>query len=423
MCIRLILEAAISFRAVPKTIHVMFSQFAAMQKQKIPSYKTVIRWLTILGLHKLNRLKEKASDWALIVDNSVQIGTQKCLVILGARLSNFRGKALTFEDMEPLIIELHDHSSPLIVCNALEKARAKVGKVEMVCADDGTDIRGGIELFCKENNAGRVFDATHKLATIVKKILENDSEWQSFSTAAAKAKNKMQQTIGAHLVPPNQRTKSRFLNIECLTIWAVNTMEALENPKHKDKNALKKYCGWALRYKGLISRLKQFVLIGQVVRQYIREKGIHVNTALEIEKELDLLCLDPDGCQYAGLIIDYLEEQSKIVPPGKVWIGSSEIIESLFGKVKHLEQDQSKGGFTSLILATAACVGKVDAKIVLEAMEQVKVKDVEAWTKKQLGSTLLAKRRQAFGSNQKKSTSEEIEPEPAGIIEEKAACF
>lgn len=68
-------------------------------------------------------------------------------------------------------------------------------------------------------------------------------------------------------------------------------------------------------------------------------------------------------------------------------------------------------------------MGQVDAKIVLEAMEQVRVKDVEAWTKKQLGSTLLAKRRQAFGSNQKNDTAGEMEPELAGIIEEKAACF
>jgi hypothetical protein len=45
-------------------------------------------------------------------------------------------------------------------------------------------------------------------------------------------------------------------------------------------------------------------------------------------------------------------------------VGSSEVIESLFGKLKSLEQDQSKEGFTSLILGDAACVGKADADIV-----------------------------------------------------------
>ena len=423
MCIKLILEASISFRAAPKAIYVMFSQFVAVQKQRIPSYKTIVRWLTIVGLYKLNRTKEKSNDWALIVDNSIQIGTQKCLVILGTMLSNFHGKALTFKDMEPLVIELHDRSDASTVNKALEKARQKVGEVEMICSDDGTDLRGGISLFCEKYHAGRVLDITHKVATFLKKILENDLAWQSFCTEAAETKRKMQQTPGAHLVPPNQRTKSRFLNIECLTGWAVNVIEALEKADLPDKNMLWLHCGWILKYKELIGRLKQFVLIGQTVRQYIREKGFHKNTAIEVEKAFDLLCLDADGYQYAGMIIDFLEEQSAIVPENRVWIGSSEIIESLFGKMKHLEQDQSKGGFTSLILAAAACVGTVDAAIVFEAMKQVKIKDVKIWIENQIGSTLMSKRRKVFGSCLRKRLAKIVGYESAGIIERNAICF
>lgn len=40
--------------------------------------------------------------------------------------------------------------------------------------------------------------------------------------------------------------------------------------------------------------------------------------------------------------MDLFGEQAKIVPADQVWIGSSEIIELLFGKLKCLEQDQSK---------------------------------------------------------------------------------
>ena len=47
--------------------------------------------------------------------------------------------------------------------------------------------------------------------------------------------------------------------------------------------------------------------------------------------------------------------------------GPSWIIELLFGKLKSLEKDQSKGGFTSLILDAARCVGKVDDEIVSAA--------------------------------------------------------
>ena len=162
MCIKLVLQAAISFRAAPKSLYIAFSQFAAVKNQAIPTYKSISRWLTQVGLYKLNCLKEQANDWALIIDNSVQIGSHKFLVILGVRLSKLQGKALTFEDVDVLVMEIHEKSDEKSVCKALEKAQKKVGKVAMVCADDGPDLRGGIVLFCKKYNVGRVFDTIHK---------------------------------------------------------------------------------------------------------------------------------------------------------------------------------------------------------------------------------------------------------------------
>lgn len=420
MCIKLVLQAAISFRAAPKAIHIALSQFAAVKNQAIPTYKSISRWLTQVGLYKLNCPKEQANDWALITDNSVQIGPHKLLVILGVRLSKLQGKALTFEDMEVLVMEIHEKSDEKSVCKALEKAQKKVGKVAMVCADDGPDLKGGIVLFCKEYNVGRVFDTIHKIGTFLKKLLEKDPKWQDFASAAAEAKRKMQQTQAAHLAPPNQRTKSRFLNIEILVHWGIDIMLALESPKHPDKALLEKYCGWIRQHTELLEQLKQMALISQKVRQHIREHGICVTTGNQIntmlEKALELSNFNEQACEYAGMLIDFFHEQSKVVPDGQVWVGSSEIIESLFGKLKNLEQDQSKGGFTSLILGAVACVGKVDADIVSAAMRQVNTVDVDAWLKEQMGPTLLSKRRKALGTWRKKSRTKNIAHEQAGIL-------
>ena len=427
MCIKLILQAAISFRAAPKSIHIAFSSFVAVKNQAIPTYKSISRWLTQVGLYKLNCLKEQATDWALIIDNSVQIGSHKFLVILGVRLSKFQGRALTFEDMEMLVMEIHEKSDTESVCKALEKAQKKVGKVAMVCADDGPDLRGGIALFCKEHNVGRVFDIIHKIGTFLKKFLEKDPEWQAFTCAAAEAKRKMQQTQAAHLAPPNQRTKSRFLNIEILTHWGIDILAALESPKHPNKALIEKYCGWIRQHKELLERLKQMALISQKARQHIRERGICATTGDQIdtvlERATELSNFNEQACEYAGMLIDFCREQSKIVPVGQVWIGSSEIIESLFGKLKSLEQDQSKGGFTSLVLAAAACVGKVDANIVSAAMRQISTADVDTWTKEQIGQTVLSKRREALGSWRKPKRTGDIIHEQAGILLRDAAGF
>ena len=62
MCMKLILQAAVSFRAAPKAIPITLSQFIAVKNQAIPSYKSISRWLTQIGLYKLNCLKEQAKD-------------------------------------------------------------------------------------------------------------------------------------------------------------------------------------------------------------------------------------------------------------------------------------------------------------------------------------------------------------------------
>ena len=175
----------------------------------------------------------------------------------------------------------------------------------------------------------------------------------------------------------------------------------LEEMQHPDRQLLEQYCGWIRQHARLITRLKQIDLISKKVREHIRE-GISSATGDEVETMLESLDLGMYACEYAGMLIDFLHEQSKVVPVGQVWIGSSEIIESLFGKLKCLEHDQSKGGFTSLVLGAAACVGKVDVDVVKVAMQQVKTADVAAWTKGQIGTTLLSKRRHALGSWRRK---------------------
>ena len=130
---------------------------------------------------------------------------------------------------------------------------------------------------------------------------------------------------------------------------------------------------------------------------------------------MELSNFNEQACEYAGMLIDFFHEQSRVVPVGQIWVGSSEIIESLFGKLKSLEQDQSKGGFTSLALGAAACVGKVDADIVSAAMRQISMADVDAWTKDQIGPTLLSKRRKALGSWRKKNRTKNVVREQAGV--------
>jgi hypothetical protein len=58
-----------------------------------------------VGYYCLNQPKTKADDWILILDESIGIGQEKLLVVLGIRASQIEfNRPLRIQDMEPLII-------------------------------------------------------------------------------------------------------------------------------------------------------------------------------------------------------------------------------------------------------------------------------------------------------------------------------
>ena len=79
-------------------------------------------------------------------------------------------------------------------------------------------------------------------------------------------------------------------------------------------------------------------------------------------------------------------------------LGSSEIIESLFGKQKNIEKQHAKNGFTGLLLSLAACVSKTTTDVIKNAMESVKTKTVIEWHKNNIGKSVQAKRMAVFHS-------------------------
>lgn len=69
--------------------------------KKTQHWTTGRLWLISVGHAKLTAALAHADAWAWLIDRSVQIGQEKCLVILGARLADLpRGTCLRYENLE-----------------------------------------------------------------------------------------------------------------------------------------------------------------------------------------------------------------------------------------------------------------------------------------------------------------------------------
>ncbi len=79
LAVQEIINCGSSLRGVEK-IFELYEEFTSL---KAPSFSSIRKWLGRIGLYELNREKEYRTDWIFIIDLTVELGTQKCLVVLG----------------------------------------------------------------------------------------------------------------------------------------------------------------------------------------------------------------------------------------------------------------------------------------------------------------------------------------------------
>ena len=207
--LRLVLVAGVSLRGAPRAMATISEALGL--ELAVPCWTTGRLWLLRLGHAMLTAELSEADDWAWLIDHSVQIGQEKCLVILGIRLSDLpeRGQSLRHEDLE--LIELLPAKSWTRgeVDQALEKAVGRTGHAPRVIVDDhGVDLTGGVALFQQRHlETVEIYDAKHKAACLLKSRLEKNPRWQEFQTGVGQTRCSVQQTELAFLTPPAPKPK------------------------------------------------------------------------------------------------------------------------------------------------------------------------------------------------------------------------
>jgi hypothetical protein len=388
----------------------------------MPSHTAIRDWILQVGLYKLMTI-QKSKDWIGMIDLSIQIGAKKCLLILGVQASTIlKGKPLTFEDVHVLHIELLEKTSGPIICEVLKKSEEKVGGYAQFCHDQGSDLISGTRLYSQAVQAteGRqipiTYDVAHKIANLLA-VEAEELGWAEFASKAAQVKQKLQLTKWAALCPPSQRSKARYMNLDELVAWAKKILVYLDKVESEyklkaEKNVfgvrkseamlktLLEQFGWVRSYKHMVQEVAELLLIGRIVRQKIRTGGIHKKTPDELERMLQDLAVGERANQFAGDIIDFVTEQAEGIE--KVALGSTEIIESSFGKMKQLMDEDTKDGFTPFVLSLSACIGKLDLGIVQSALRNCSKKQVKAWAATNVGETIYSQRRRLFNPFKKR---------------------
>lgn len=370
--------------------------------ESVPHWSTGRTWLLRIGLAELTRPKAIVDDRVWMIDHSIQVGQVKCLVILGIRLGELPiGRPLAHHDMELIDLVPMAEATKHTVAACLEATAAEAGVPRAILDDHGADLHGGVEIFrAAHPGVVEIYDIKHKAACLLKAVLGQDPLWKPFAAAAAAAKCALQQTALAALVPPSQRTKCRFMNLAELVDWAAATLALLDDPARLARAGIPAEragakLGWLEGYREPLAEWSAWHgLIGATL-EAVRDRGLYATAGPDLAAAL------PAAVGRAGELRDqlvaFVDAESAKVPRGQWYPGSTEVLESLFGKLKSLEHDQSKGGFTALVLGLGAMLASLTPDSIAEALDRVRVRDVSDWCAKKLGVTVQSLRMQLYG--------------------------
>jgi hypothetical protein len=411
--LELVLSSAIGFRAAASVLSVVSALFPTAERTPSPNGGQM--WLLRLGLYELSRPKEQADDWIWIIDHTIQIGRVKCLAVVAVRLAAWERKradkealgALAHQDLSVWMIEPVEKSDGPLVQGQLEKLSRHSGVIpRAVLSDCGADLQSGVGRFCAAHpQTAALNDIAHAAANAVKRELHQDAQWAAFQRDASHAKAKMRQTKFAFLLPPELKAKARWMNLDPLLTWSRKALAFVAAPRPVpgaswEAVELEGQLGWLRGYQESLASWLQMLEVTAASLKYIRQHGYHARAETELAAQLKPFTAGEDtpASRVSARLLAFVKEQSSGIPAGQRLLGSSEILESLIGKSKQLEGQQSKSGFTKMILGLAASVSEITESTVNAALSAVKVKDVADWIRNNLGISVQGQRQHAFAN-------------------------
>ena len=163
-----------------------------------------------------------------------------------------------------------------------------------------------------------------------------------------------------------------------------------------DSEKVEKKLGWVRDYEKQIGEWGELLRIVKTAESFVRKEGICNETCHELEELPDFQARTDRAGKIRIQLLAFVAEEGLKAGPGERFLGSSEVIESVFGKLKQMERDQAKSGFTSLLFSVAAMVSVTTVEVVQKAMEKIPTKKISGWCGKILGKSVQAKRKEAF---------------------------
>ena len=156
------------------------------------------------------------------------------------------------------------------------------------------------------------------------------------------------------------------------------------------------HLGWLFEIRQELITYTQMVDLAILVEAQVKNFGLTTESKKLFETSTKHMKLSSKSQDFKQKVIDYLAQEIAKVPENHTLLGTSDVIESLFGKYKQLTGTNCLKEIGKMILMVPLCTLSLTYEFVKNAMETIREIDVENWANSVFGQSVLSKRREAF---------------------------
>ena len=293
--------------------------------------------------------------------------------------------------MEPIIVKSRKNWTSEDVYVELEKSKELLGRVIYATTDGSSTLKKALQL--AETN--HIYDVTHAIAIMLEKLYKKDAEFMKLTKLMGEMRLKLCCSKHAHIIPPNQRSKSRFLNIDILTDWGKKVLGALK--KDNLTNEEKELLQWVGNMESFIKEMSQIVEIIEELAILLKNNGLNKKTVRKCCQILKRCKNTQRQRFFKNMFIDYLNTNSALTGKNfKTIMCTSDIVETTFGKYKNELSKNSMNGITDLALIIPALTSSLLDNEIKKAIDSCTCKMLKEWKIENLCDSLSVKRKIAL---------------------------
>lgn len=350
-----------------------------------------------LSVYENDRTPCKGGKYAVVVDESIFINSEKLLLLFGIP-AHHKGEPVKHEDVTVVGMKVGKVFNGDDIKREIDESAKEAGRSpEYIINDQAHNLTNGVA----KSGIAQHIDISHAMGTILKKVYGKQADFVAFTKLLGEVRLQYHLTDKAFLLPPNMRSIARFMNMSSWVGWGQHMLHAYSIlPKEKQEAY-----SFVPENKELLDELAVAVDAIRHVEEVCKTKGFNIATCNECKHYVIRNVIGNANSRRAKLgimMLDYFKEEEQLLVDDMQNDNiSSDIIEFDFGIFKMKKSPNKLYGITPFVLMIPLYPKLVNRSVTdtfnfKERLVNIKLKDIDTWASKNMSTNWVTERTKIF---------------------------